>query len=137
MWVSISIDWPIKLMTFNINLLKDIELSNGFLISIFIDWLPQVEQNLGATGNLLLSLGNLNNIVIKKASKSWALKISYIYKNLYIVFDQKLVFVWGGGWRSGPIFSYSTIFLHPCLFVSAYEHAGGTWKSVHFLNDES
>ena len=41
MWVSIFIDWPIKSISFKINLSIDIDLSNDFPTSIFIDWLPR------------------------------------------------------------------------------------------------
>ena len=38
LWVSISIDWSIKSITFKFELSIVIDLSNGFPISVFIDW---------------------------------------------------------------------------------------------------
>ena len=46
LWVSISIDWSIKSITFKFELSMVIDLSNGFPISVFIDWTSRLIINI-------------------------------------------------------------------------------------------
>ena len=71
LWVSISIDWSIKSILFNFDSSIDIDLSNGFLIIDFIDWLriPRVSDP--------------SQILINYKLHSWVLVIVEMHDNLY------------------------------------------------------